>query len=223
VAFENIRHDGSDILLDVYITPRQKLTTPNTGGTYGSGTVPVTWTTRSYACITDVDIEMSRDGGSTYELIAEDEANDGSYTWSIPPGEYGDQYRIRVKSFDEAGGVGMDTSDVSFEIPEPCPPWEEPCDDDPGFASAIMTVQGPVVVQGGELTMSIDLPRSGLVRVDVHDVMGRRVGGRAPAWMEAGRSRAVRIKQPILGSGVYLVRVSSSAGDVTRSKFVVIQ
>lgn len=59
------------------------LTAPNGGQTWTIGTVQnITWTPSTY--YSNVDIEYSTNNGSTWTTIVTNDANDGTYAWTIP-------------------------------------------------------------------------------------------------------------------------------------------
>lgn len=79
------------------------------GGELWVGEREVRWTA------TDVDneegdlaikIEYSADGGATWKLIADNEANDGSYAWDTSKVGKGGKYIVKVTATDPDGGVG---------------------------------------------------------------------------------------------------------------------
>jgi hypothetical protein len=121
VSFENIRAagDGSgDAVVDVYVTPKQLVLSPN-GGELLCVTTPIRWAVRACAGANRVDILLSADGGANYNLtLATGEENDGEYLWT--PTTNGDMFRVRVVSNnDAANAVGMDDSDANFSV-GPC-------------------------------------------------------------------------------------------------------
>lgn len=100
-----------------YIKSFIQVTSPNGGNvlTVGSST-QITWTAQAIQSpggSGQVKIEYSIDGGSTYQLIADNLANTGSYNWTIPdtPSQ---QALIRISSKDIA--VVTDVSDAPFRI-----------------------------------------------------------------------------------------------------------
>jgi hypothetical protein len=129
IAFENIRRDGSDMLVDVYVTPKQFLLEPNGGEALQVG-VPDTirWKVRGSACITTVNLYLTTAGvGGRIDTvaIASGLANSGQYVWTPTVLQAGPMKRILVESRDEAGGLGRDASDNEFvvhpeDITAPC-------------------------------------------------------------------------------------------------------
>ena len=77
----------------------------------------------------------------------------------------------------------------------------------------------------GTIRLSFDLPRSGPARLEVFDLSGRRVGQVMDATLAPGRYvRAWDARDAsgrAVASGLYLVRLRASGGEVTR-RFVVL-
>lgn len=95
---------------------------PNGGELFAAGgSVTVTWALATDANLsaTPISIYYSQDGGS-YNLIASNEINDGSYIWTTPDINSG-QVLIKVTASDEAGNVGEDVSDAVFAIDNSLP------------------------------------------------------------------------------------------------------
>jgi len=64
--------------------PSPVITAPNGGETWYAGTTQsITWQTSTFFSNT-VNIEYSLDGGNTWNSIANNQTNNGSYTWTIP-------------------------------------------------------------------------------------------------------------------------------------------
>lgn len=81
------------------------ITAPNTATTWSSpGTGEITWnvsgTTAAPINCSNVDIEISFDNGLSWTIIADNTANDGSFTWNIPPGINSSEVRFKVSCSD---------------------------------------------------------------------------------------------------------------------------
>lgn len=97
------------------------ITSPNGGSAYkGGGTQNITWTT-SGSGIDSITLLYSVDDGATYNEIADGEANDGTYAWTLPK-ENSEDVRVKVQLID-SGGVVLkeDASDTVFEIDSTSP------------------------------------------------------------------------------------------------------
>jgi hypothetical protein len=86
------------------------------GETVGGGaTVEINWMSDDDEGVDSIDIELSRDGGSTWELVVQDTADDGAYAWTTPDA-FIPQARIRVTAEDADGNTGSDESDADFLV-----------------------------------------------------------------------------------------------------------
>ena len=120
------------------------VTSPNGGETWSAaGTATVTWT--SSGSITNVRIELSTDGGSTYPtVLASSTPNDGSHAVSVPNLSTG-QARVRVS--DALSPSTSDASDANFSIQstaDTTPPSVSITD--PSSDSQVF--KGPITVSG---------------------------------------------------------------------------
>ncbi len=103
--------------------PTAYLKTPNGGATYIPGqVVPIQWITDDDVSVSNVDIQLSLDGGLTWPTtIAAATADDGTENWTVPA-VYSTHARVRVVALDAQGNTGSDTSDQDFTINGPhCP------------------------------------------------------------------------------------------------------
>jgi hypothetical protein len=95
-------------ILQPYLT----VTAPNGGENFYVGaTTPITW--HSLGAGANVDIDISRDGGATWEEIAGFADNTGSYLWTVTA-PYSNNCRIRVTG--TAITPVSDTSNADFTI-----------------------------------------------------------------------------------------------------------
>ncbi|MBI1961392.1 MAG: fibronectin type III domain-containing protein [Parcubacteria group bacterium] len=100
--------------------PMNALTSPNGGEAWKQGTVQnVTW---NNAAITDnfnlaanpITLEYSTDG-LNWNPIAANEANDGTYAWTVPIIDF-TTVKVRITAADAAGNAAADQSDANFAI-----------------------------------------------------------------------------------------------------------
>lgn len=96
--------------------PTTLVLSPNGGENWGIGSAQtISW--HSTGAVGNVDILLSRDGGSTFPTTittnapSTDDA-DNSFAWTVP-GPKGPRCRIKVKSHS---GTASDTSDSNFRI-----------------------------------------------------------------------------------------------------------
>ncbi len=105
-------YDTSDADFNIF-SPSLTLLTPNGGEKWAPGaSEEITWTSQDITG--NVDLEYSRDN-FTFDInpIAGNEANDGSYMWTVPCAIH-DNVHVRIISVDTPSV--MDTSDASFTI-----------------------------------------------------------------------------------------------------------
>ena len=96
------------------ITPESDITllTPNGGETFQSGTSQnITWTSIN---IQNVKIEISTNGGASWDLIINSTPSDGHYLWEPVPDLNSSLCRIRIS--DALDGTPSDISDENFTI-----------------------------------------------------------------------------------------------------------
>jgi hypothetical protein len=97
-------------------TPSLTVTGPAAGGSFFAGTpVPITWSTNLPASATAL-VELSRNGGSTYEVLAPAAANTGSFDWvATGPGTSAAIGRVTVT----AGSASASATSAAFGITVP--------------------------------------------------------------------------------------------------------
>ncbi|MBC7129170.1 MAG: hypothetical protein H5T45_05515, partial [Thermoplasmatales archaeon] len=102
-------------------SPTAKVIYPNGGEVLG-GTITIRWTASDNIGIAGIDLLYSDDAGLTWNVIASNVANTGSYNWNVAGLPYGSNYMVKVVAKDNAGNVASDTSDGTFTIGMPSPP-----------------------------------------------------------------------------------------------------
>lgn len=99
--------------------PVTAVATPNGGEDWTVGTVhDITWTATDAHGIDYVDILYSVDGGASYSPVASGEANDSTYSWTVPNAP-GDSAVVKVIAYDPWANAAGDTSDAFFTISPP--------------------------------------------------------------------------------------------------------
>lgn len=99
-------------------TPSITVTAPN-GSEYvqGGAARNITWTTSGLPAGTaTVGLEYSLDGGSNWTSIATGEANDGTYSWTVPGATNVSTARVRATVTDSFNVNTADTSNANFTI-----------------------------------------------------------------------------------------------------------
>ncbi|MBL8896480.1 MAG: hypothetical protein JNM84_02580 [Planctomycetes bacterium] len=132
----------ASMMAEVYGTPAGAplltVTAPNGGELWAlGGTYSITWSSVGNVGAA-VDIELSRDGGNSWELLFDDSANDGLEVW-MPTGAVTSQAVIRVS--DSAAPAVKDTSDASFTLR-------------PGVLRILGPNGGEILDIGGETTIT---------------------------------------------------------------------
>ncbi len=124
-ATDDYGNTGSDTSDGVFTittdatAPTVKVNSPVGGENWAGGsTHAINWTATDLDSgfgANPIDLYLSDDGGSTWAVIALGEANDGTYTWTVPTIN-SVQCLVEVVATDVAGNVGFDTSDAVFTI-----------------------------------------------------------------------------------------------------------
>jgi hypothetical protein len=112
IALESIREDANgDVLLDFFVTPRQRITHPVGGETLAQSLADtIRWSVREHTCIDSVLVLLSDDGGASFDTLDIDTENVGSFVWT--PSQTGSLYIARILSHDEADNSAFSESDT---------------------------------------------------------------------------------------------------------------
>jgi len=146
------------------------------------------------------------DRGQTWVLDATGLANTGSYVWQVPPAA-ADSVRIGIVLVDSADSTGTQVEGV-LSVSEPFevfgPTAVEPA---PAVLSFAPVRPNPA---SGAALLRFGLPRAAEVRLEVFDVLGRRVrtlaeGRHVAGWHEVSWNGRLGGGQRI-GAGLYFVR-----------------
>jgi hypothetical protein len=81
----------------------------------GGANVEIAWLSDDDEGVESVDILLSRDSGGSWETVAEDIADSGSYVW-MTPDVYIPNARLQIVVEDEDGNTTADQSDADFVI-----------------------------------------------------------------------------------------------------------
>lgn len=107
---------GPEITDPVY---RITATSPNGGEAWVAGDVyDILWSSESIngSAMVDANIYYSIDSGESWTLIAEDQLNNGSYSWATPPSLNSSTVRVRVAGTDLVNEITSDSSDADFSV-----------------------------------------------------------------------------------------------------------
>jgi hypothetical protein len=183
---------------------------------YGSS-YDIQWTATDNVGVVSVTILLSTDSGLTFpDTVATGEANDGSYTWSVPDID-SKTACVKVVATDPSLNEGEDVSDGDFVL------WGTASGIGPGDPAGVpgelsleVTGSNPV---GASARIVFGLPAAAKVSLGIYDVTGRNVdtlaGGRRSEgyhtvdWSPVGRSGAQ------VSPGIYFVRLESEKGRKT--------
>jgi hypothetical protein len=205
------------------ISPDVTLASPNGGELLEYNTDhEITWTASDNARVTGVTVVLSPDGGVTYpDTIAKDEANDGSYMWTIPDTD-SKTARVKVVAFDGVPNEGSDASDSDFTL------WGSTSgvarDDLTGVPDrAVLVVAGGSVLTSST-SIVFGLPSAADVRMAVYDVAGRHlrdlVNGRREEGYHTLGWNATGPVAGTLSSGMYFIRLDTGA-EILTTKVVI--
>jgi hypothetical protein len=107
-----IVNDTSDAFEIAHLVATLTLTSPNGGEVlYRTQSHNITW--NSFLLVGDVALDLSRDGGSSWETIVASTANDGLFSWVVS-GAISDDCLMRVRSLNTP--VLFDVSNEAFTI-----------------------------------------------------------------------------------------------------------
>jgi hypothetical protein len=155
----------------------------------------------------DVTIEYSMTGVAPWSTIAEDEINDGSYTWDTTSYPDGESYRVRVLAEDLLSNMGGDASDGTFTIDNTGPSVRDVVITDTTVENTNFTKDGDNIeitatITGNPVSMEADLSGFG-------------GGSSVPATSYAGTTAKWVINSVLCSPSDGPITVSISAIDAT--------
>lgn len=101
--------------------PAVQLLAPAAEGTTVSDLFIITWIATDPDGLSDllrIDLHLSRDGGATWEPLAGNLTNSGSYAWETKGVQNGENYRLKVIATDQVALAGEATSPL-FSVVNP--------------------------------------------------------------------------------------------------------
>ena len=177
------------------VTPVVTVASPSAGASLYAGTSQaITWSTNLPASAA-MNIELSRDGGSTFETVSAAAPNTGSFAWTVTGPDTATAL-VRVSSSDPATASG--TSDLF------------------GIVSPVLAVTGPtdgvswLVGTAQAITWTSNLPGSATVLIELSRDGGASYETLAPSAPNSG-SFAWNATGPTTSSAVVRVSASSPA------------
>ena len=102
-------------------SPTVAVVTPNGGESWTVGSLQtITWTASDNEGVTlnGIDIDYSANNGTSWTAVATGEANDGTFTWTVPNAPTATAL-VRVTAHDVNGNTGSDASNARFTIAYP--------------------------------------------------------------------------------------------------------
>ena len=182
---------------------RVPVTAPSAGSVLQSGSAAeVRWDTPAGIQVESVAVLFSSDDGSTWNLVAQELPNTGSYLWTVP-GAATDQARIAVvlvESADSGGNEVVGVLGVSgqFAIASPVAV---------GGSSIGFSLLGSLPNPSRSLSVSFTLPDASSAQLLAYDIGGREVSRREVGHLGMGRHVVTLSPRRELAPGVYLVHL----------------
>jgi hypothetical protein len=180
---------------------RAHVTAPSAGSVLQAGSqTEVRWDVPAGITIQSVAVLFSADDGATWNLVAHELPNTGSYLWTVPAVGT-DQARVAVVLVESADPSGFEVTGVlgtseRFAIDAPAAV---------GPTSFALALHGSVPNPSTDLSVSFTLPGSKPATLVVHDVTGREVSRREVGAL--GQGRHVVALPGTLAPGIYLVHL----------------
>ncbi len=173
----------------------------------------ITWSASDNLGVDSVNVDVTYDGvAGTWLALAHGLANTGSWNWTVPA-QVTDSARVRVTAYDLAHNAGVAMSDSAFAI---------------GSSSAGVGDRGPARLAlsppapnpaAGAVGLRFSLPADGSARLEVIDLLGRRVGQYAGVFAAGAHQwtwDGCDARGGRLVAGLYMVRLHTAQGVRTQ-------
>ncbi len=127
VAYDPNLNSGEDVSDSLFIisdqaSPQVTVVVPNGGEDWSVGEEDtIRWIALDNVGVDHLDIYYSTNGGTYWDTVSVGEANDSSYSWTIPP-PLSDSCLVRIIAYDQSLNPGEDVSDSLFTISDRTPP-----------------------------------------------------------------------------------------------------
>jgi len=194
--------------------PTVAVLSPNGGETDAVGDpVDLQWNATDDVFVSAVDLEISRDGGATYESVASGVPNTGTYTWTST-GPTSTEMLLRVTAKDDPGHTAVDVSDAVWALSDAVAA-------DGGTPKAFALSQVAPNPARGTLGIRYALPHGAVVRLDIVDVRGRIVATLVRGEQPAGQKSALWASKNV-ASGLYFARLRAPGFEAVQ-RFVVMK
>lgn len=204
--------------------PQVTVQQPNGGEVLEYGTLyEIRWVAEDNALIDSIAILLSTDGGVSFaDTIAQGEADDSSFVWTVPDVD-SKTARIRVVAVDGGMNEGMDSSDNDFTL------WGSTS----GVAElGIAGVPGEPVLGiaggnplGNASRIVFGLPASAHISLDLYDITGRHIASLLRGHVSQGYHSVRWGGESLVGmrlsAGIYFLRLNSDLGNRTAKLAIV--
>jgi hypothetical protein len=192
--------------------PVVAVSSPDGGEVWDIGvTYDIAWTATDNVGVTSIAVVYSGDGGATYpDTIANGEANDGFYSWTVDA-DPTLSARIKVIAYDDGGNAGEDMSEADFEIHDPTA----------GIIEAPQLPTHPVIIGTSPNPLSdravirFGIPTDGLVKIALYDVSGRQVARLVSDRYPAGYHAVTWVNTGAVGTGLYFLKLRFGQAEAT--------
>jgi hypothetical protein len=183
---------------------------PNGGEQIGGGTnATITWT--SIGAVSQVDLSLSTDNGSSWQNIATQQPNNGEYAWSVPQIN-AMQCLVKVKDSSDTEDKVKDQSNAVFEIYTTGYASKNTASFALPKALAINLMPIPFF---DNATIRFDLPKATKIDIALFDMTGRKIASLTSGYHEAGRF-SIKYKDTGLQAGVYVIKLTTSEKTVIK-------
>ena len=194
--------------------PTVAVISPNGGEAWDAGSLQsVTWNATDNVGVVAVDVDYSLTGApGPWYTVQHSVANTGSVSWTLPP-QSSDSALVRVTASDAALNSAGDLSAAFFQI------LPTAATDVPGGGTLAFGLGRPAPNPSRDaVRLQFTLPASDRVRLEVLDVLGRRVWGierDADAGLHSVQWDGHNATGGTVGQGLYFVRLTGRSGRVT--------
>ena len=164
---DGIPADTSETVFTINVTPEIILKGPNGGQTWNVGeNNRITWS--SVFLGDSVKIEISRDGGATWDSLTNNIANSGVYVWEVTgPGSE----NCLIKVIDTESGQA-DSSDNIFTILDPTSVVDTKSESVPDKFELLQNYPNPF---NPTTRISFNIPTATRVRLDIYNIRGELI------------------------------------------------
>lgn len=155
---------------------------PDGGEFYPIGSeLTITWDAGGIVRPSGVRIELSRDGGTTWEspAIADATPDDGSFTWLVT-GPSSVNCRIRITNVDDPLDFGISAADFSIGTGTPISQCTDQTnvaipDNTPAWTEIPITITDDLIIRAVQVAVNFNHPFSGDLEIEVQHPDGTRV------------------------------------------------